>query len=141
MQSAILDRSKISTFLLSGNAIATVANVKSGNRFTYRVRQCKNDAALAFVQVLSGPDNTSDYAYLGTIRAGQYAHGTKSRISDDAPSAKAFAWLWEHKTALPACVEVYHEGRCGRCGRVLTVPESVMSGYGPECINKITVAA
>jgi len=27
--------------------------------------------------------------------------------------------------------------RCGRCGRVLTVPESVESGFGPECIGRL----
>ena len=31
----------------------------------------------------------------------------------------------------------WHEGRCGRCGRKLTVPESIEAGYGPECINLV----
>jgi hypothetical protein len=30
---------------------------------------------------------------------------------------------------------VWHEGRCGRCGRKLTVPESIESGFGPECAS------
>jgi hypothetical protein len=33
--------------------------------------------------------------------------------------------------------EVYHEGRCGRCNRKLTVPESIETGLGPECASKL----
>jgi len=32
---------------------------------------------------------------------------------------------------------VFHEGACGRCGRTLTVPESIASGFGPECIRYV----
>lgn len=35
------------------------------------------------------------------------------------------------------CVEIWHEGKCGRCGRQLTVPESIESGFGPECVKMI----
>jgi hypothetical protein len=51
----------------------------------------------------------------------------------------AFAWFWDRlrNGNLPEQVEVHHEGRCGRCGRALTVPESIESGFGPECINHV----
>lgn len=42
----------------------------------------------------------------------------------------------EHAIAggvIPPSLEVWHEGRCGRCGRALTVPESIASGIGPVC--------
>jgi hypothetical protein len=34
-------------------------------------------------------------------------------------------------------VEFWHEGKCGRCNRKLTVPSSIESGFGPECINHV----
>ena len=34
-------------------------------------------------------------------------------------------------------LEVWHEGRCGRCNRALTVPESIASGIGPECAKHV----
>jgi hypothetical protein len=34
-------------------------------------------------------------------------------------------------------VEFWHEGKCCRCGRKLTVPASIASGIGPECATKI----
>jgi hypothetical protein len=33
---------------------------------------------------------------------------------------------------------VYHEGRCGACGRRLTTPESISSGLGPVCAGRIS---
>jgi hypothetical protein len=33
---------------------------------------------------------------------------------------------------------VHHENHCGRCGRTLTVPESVERGIGPDCLAKMS---
>lgn len=124
-------------FMLAGNATITVVNEQTGNRFTFKVRQPAKGKP-HFVQVLTGPDNTSDYTFLGTIfNAQDYRHGKRSSISQNAPSAKVFGWFWSHLDNLPAQVHVYHEGRCGRCGRKLTVPESIQSGFGPECAGLI----
>lgn len=124
-------------FVLAGNARFTLVNEETGNRLTYRVRECEDKPSLHFVSVLSGPDNENHYSYLGCIWDGQtYKHGAKSKISEDAQSAKAFTWLWKRLDSgaeLPEQVKVYHEGYCGRCGRLLTVPESVESGFGPVC--------
>jgi hypothetical protein len=123
-------------FALAGNATFTIESLKTGVRFTYRVRAAE-DAPIHFVAVLTGPDNTQDYRYLGFIRRGVYFHGNKSSISRDAPSARAFDWFWRRMAQgddISALAEVSHEGRCGRA---LTVPESIRSGYGPECISKV----
>jgi hypothetical protein len=34
---------------------------------------------------------------------------------------------------LSPLIEIWHQGRCGKCGKVLTVPKSIESGFGPEC--------
>jgi hypothetical protein len=34
---------------------------------------------------------------------------------------------------LPGGATLQHAGHCGKCNRLLTVPESVESGLGPEC--------
>lgn len=137
---SMLARDKIEAFTLAGNAILTVRNTSTGNRFTYKVRQCDDNPDLYFVSVLTGSDNTADYQYLGTLRNLSYAHGRKSRIDSESTSARAFRWFWEHRANLPACVEVWHEGRCGRCARLLTVPESIASGFGPECMKHVDAA-
>ena len=130
-------------FALAGNARFTIVSKRTNARFTFRVRRPDGDRPW-FVSVLTGSDNESDYTFLGTIFPdGTYRKSPKSRITGMAPSAVGFDWFWKHLTAndpfdlLPPQVNVHHEGRCGRCGRALTVPESIESGFGPECIHHI----
>lgn len=127
-------------FVLAGNAHITLKSAKTGTRFTYRVRQ-SDDGKLHFVSVLTGSDNEGSYTYLGIIRGGHLSGFTrtkKSPIGDDAPSAVAFRWFagWIAAGKLPADLEIWHEGRCGRCGRMLTVPESLAAGIGPDCAKR-----
>ncbi len=130
------------TFILAGNAIFTVINNKTGNRFTYKVSLAMNNRASYpphFVKVLVGPDNGADYQFIGTIfNSLTFRHGRKSRISETAPSVMVFTWFWKRLMdgKMPDCVEVWHEGRCGACGRALTVPESIERGLGPICAVK-----
>jgi hypothetical protein len=132
-------------FLIGGNATFTLVSVKTGTRFTYKVR-ASDDGEVYFVSLLSGPDNEADYRYLGRIARGIFWQGRKVPKPGDvlasAPSSRAFAWVWRAvmQDSLPDTVEIWHEGRCARCNRKLTVPSSIASGFGPECAGKIGVA-
>jgi hypothetical protein len=139
---AIQDSANALRFLLAGNAHATFVSLETGVRFTFHVVLAKakpgdTRPAPHFVSVLTGPDH---YEFLGTIFGSKiYTHGRRSRIGENATSEKAFAWIWRKLSQglpLDGC-EVHHEGRCGRCGRRLTVPESILSGLGPECASKV----
>jgi Family of unknown function (DUF6011) len=139
---SFITASSFKQFALAGNARFTIVSKKTGTRFTFRVRQPGPDRPW-FVSLLTGSDNESDYTFFGTIfQNGSFRHSKKSSISSLAQSVVAFDWFWKHLQVddfdfLPAQVEVHHEGRCGRCGRALTVPESIESGFGPECINHV----
>ena len=126
--------STVKSFIQGGNATFTLVSLKTGTRFTYRVRESE-DGNCFFVGLLSGPNNEADYAYLGIIRRGVFMRTPKSRIGETAPSYLAFKWAYGQlaKGILPGQLECWHEGRCCRCGRTLTVPESIADGIGPEC--------
>ena len=132
----------IERFITGGKAFFTIVSSDTGVRYTFKVSQKENDdGSLSpfFVSILTGPDNWSNYRYLGTIsHSGRYAHGRKSKISDKAPSARCISWLLSnvHDSEQMARIEFWHEGRCGVCGRKLTVPESVASGIGPVCAGR-----
>ena len=127
-------------FALAGNAILTLVGKRE--RFTYRVRMSE-DGKMHFVSVLTGADNESSYSYLGIVgKLGDFRRTAKSRITEEATSHKAFAWFWGYvrsRRPLPDSIEVWHEGRCGRCARRLTVPESIERGIGPECAGKVAM--
>jgi Family of unknown function (DUF6011) len=129
-------------FMLGGNATVTLVSLMTGTRFTYKVRE-SDDGGVWFVSLLTGPDNEADYRYLGRI-AGEsqiFWQGRKNPkpgdVSAQASSSKAFAYTWnllKHER-LHGSLEIWHEGRCGRCNRKLTVPSSIASGFGPECVK------
>jgi len=134
-------------YILAGKSLFTVKNEQTGNRFTFKVINLQrinksNPDNLWFVKILTSSDNENGYRFIGTVYKNgtyHYKHSSKARISQDAPSVKVFMWLLTRLNAgnLPEIITFYHEGRCGRCGRRLTVPESIISGFGPECINYV----
>jgi Family of unknown function (DUF6011) len=130
------------TYMAAGKATITLVSKATGNRFTYRLSLAE-DKGCIFVNALVGPDNTADYKYIGRIARDIFWAGRKipkpGDVSRDAPCVKAFDWTWRQlvRGSLPEQLEIWHEGQCGRCGRKLTVPESVAQGFGPECVTKI----
>lgn len=140
----------VRAFIFAGNARFTLRSLRTGARYTYRVRAKKADveAGLAgealtyFVETLRGPDNTADYRYLGVLRQpGRFWFTVASQQRRDSASAQALIWALNAmrcgRAVLGVQLEVWHEGRCGRCGRALTVPESVGRGMGPECAGRM----
>lgn len=128
-------------YMLAGRAVVTVENPETGRRFTYRIEAGKRDCKeLFFVSVLAnGSDDDGVYTFLGTIFPdGSFRHSRKSPAGPEALSVKAFTWLWGrvHNVCNWSPVVIHHSGRCGRCGRTLTVPASILSGLGPECVTR-----
>ena len=127
-------------FLGAGKAIFTVSNPQ-GERYTYKIRK-KPDTPY-FASVLYGPDNYTNYRYLGVYIPNHQGRPElrltrKSHYSEESRQARVFAWAIQvihGEKELPTGYSIHHEGKCGRCGRRLTVPSSIESGFGPECIK------
>lgn len=128
------------TFLTAGRAVFTLTSTKTGTSYTYKIKRGGLEVGATgplFVSVLTGPDNTRDFTYMGTLLTNpNRIHSTRgSKIFGDAESYKALTWYLQN-LGNPR-VQFRHEGRCGRCGRALTVPSSIDSGLGPECAGKV----
>jgi hypothetical protein len=123
-------------FILGGKSLVTFLNTKTDNRFTFKVVKHKKDD-IYFVNVLTGPDV---YSFVGTVRDGVYKHSPKSNISNEAQSVKVFNYIVNKLASnnLPDFIEIYHDGRCGKCGRQLTVPDSIETGFGPVCAKSLS---
>jgi len=93
-----------------------------------------------FASLLTGQSNEDDYTYIGFVKADQATLIAGRKGNAEHPAFKAIAWFL-HQLALtgeiPIDAEFWHEGRCCRCGRTLTVPTSIASGIGPECASRM----
>lgn len=126
-------------FITAGRAVFTLEGRDA--RYTFRVNKSDDGHAL-FVGMLTGPDNTADYTYIGLLeeRTGRLRLTRKSSYTDTSTPVVALRWalpiVWRGAT-LPEPAKLYHVGRCGRCGRALTVPSSIDAGIGPECATML----
>ena len=138
-------------FILAGRAMFTVAN-PTGERYTIRVSKVDNDPSSRwyradqpstwFVGLLTGPNNDTDYTYVGMLSptTGQVILTRKSPYSADSKVYKVVQWaikLVLTGKSIPNGYSLLHSGKCGRCGRTLTVPSSIETGLGPECASKV----
>ena len=135
----------IKQFIFGGKSTFTLSNKEKGTHYTYKVT-CKKQPGrvVYFVSVLSGPDNTSDYSYIGYCTSSEavqiWTKKDARQYTDNAPSVKAFNWLLNRvaycvaeNKPFPAFAGFYHMGSCCKCNRPLTDPLSVTLGIGPVC--------
>lgn len=151
------DLEQVKRFMLAGDATFTLSSKLTGKRYTFKVEKAPDkpgtiNAArtghglppLYFVRVLTGPENTSDYRYLGCFQVvGGFLRNLKlNKQQWGADILRAFGWLLTvldqpllFRERFLEQSEFWHAGRCGKCGRTLTTPESVARGLGPTCAN------
>lgn len=150
-------------FFMGGNATFTVDNGKGTHytfriRQPKKQRPGFTGPIPHFISLLTGPDNENSYTYMGKveetpIREKVVQDGVEkfidtgkstllvrrtanSKYTDDSiPLRVARVALHKAFTGqeLPEGWTIYHMGKCGCCGRPLTVPESIERGIGPEC--------
>jgi len=122
-------------FIKGGNATATF--VGQANRYTYKIRKAEK-GDMYFVSLLVGANNESDYLYIGCLTDQRGFFQTAKSNHKGLMPALAFAWVYNHllKGVIDSRTEIWHEGRCCKCGRKLTTPESIERGMGAECFSK-----
>lgn len=141
-------------FILAGQATFTIeippqhqAVCGDKTHYTFRVDYVEASDRWAeawFVKMLAGPNNEEDYVYVGKLNdhTGQVNATAKSTIRSDSAAYKllnrtlARIWCDDHNAYEQHGFQVHHEGKCGRCGRKLTTPESVKTGIGPVCSGR-----
>jgi len=142
----VIPSCNVLAYMTAGKATFTARGRE--HSFTFRVKQPKFDGVpaenLRYVSVLTGPDNTTSYTFIGCLvrKMGrwEFRFSPKARISQDATSVVAFKWIIRRLVdgmGLTNEVEIWHDGRCGKCGHPLTVPESIETGLGPICAQNL----
>jgi len=139
----VLASTAVRSYITAGKAIVTILNTTTEGRHTYKIvapgktAQERSDAEICFVSVLTGPENTNDYTYIGVLvrSIGRFVTTKGSRLSVNDVRVKGIAWLTRNLNDLSRFenVEIRHHNHCGACSRLLTVPESIDTGLGPVC--------
>ncbi len=127
-------------FFTAGRAVFTVDNGK-GTHYTFRIGHSKPEQPL-FVGLLTGPNNEADYTYMGIYNPDvqDVRLTAKSKYTNDTQPVKVIRWALKQVAkgnSLPDGYSIKHEGKCCRCGRALTDPESIELGLGPVCREQI----
>ena len=123
--------------LFAGKTTFTVSNNKD-QHYTFKVKQIE-DYDRYIVSVLTGPDNNHSYTYLGMLWDKSERPVTltkKSKFTLTSNPYKVFKYAQAvlcGKSELPEGYDILPSGTCFKCGRKLTTPESIKSGYGPIC--------
>jgi len=134
------------------NGELTIENTATGEHRTFRIKRQKDDSRFApgqrIVQLLTGSDNTGDYQTFAFLiddkpdaRQGMPIFRKKRAQSEKwAQYATALWSLAIMGEASPYTAKGYtlHVSRhCIRCNRLLTTPESIERGIGPECATRL----
>jgi hypothetical protein len=130
-------------FVTAGKAEFSLRSKRTGDHLVYQVRRAKDNKQLWFVSA-----KTQDrlFEFVGTIFGSTaedkpvFRYSPKASLGRNHKLVTAFAWYFERliqQQGKVDGVEVWHVSRCGRCGRKLTDPSSIDSGFGPECAAMI----
>lgn len=131
-----LEKRKAYNYIFAGHAIFTIVSSKMSWRYTYKITQTKSNKDNYRVQVLYGPDNSEDgdYKHIGILN--RHLLSLESYVSENNNVKLLTAFIHMLVTPSfewPETCEFHKSDRCARCGRLLTTPESIESGYGPRC--------
>lgn len=143
---ALTQLNDIRSFLTGGHAKFTIVSKKTGARKTFEVmrappRPPDTESNGFFVRLLVGPDNGSDFRYLGFLAKKAincYFYPGKKPWAAEA--CEVISWLCtklnHNEGNFFEQAEFWHAGTCARCGRELTDPESIARGLGPVCAGR-----
>jgi hypothetical protein len=137
-------------YMLGGKAEFSVTNKDTSKKFIFLIQINPNNPKMRFVKLI---DDSEDYwkdrqKYMGTIfmegvNTGnpEFVVTRKADFTNKDTEVMAFAWLFEsvivNDMVLPDNIDFQHTGKCCRCYKKLTTPESVAKGIGPECEKMI----
>ena len=131
----------IREFIFGGNARFTLKSKKTGNHISFRIKKAKDGDAYFISAAKQADEGAGGFNYAGWMKAGETKVRTSAKSNVNLSGARAaLDWTLRNvnKAEMPAQLEVWHEGKCCRCGRKLTDPVSVARGIGPECFGKMT---
>ena len=126
-------------FMFAGNSIFTV--VSNGNHFSYKIYKKKTNDGSKIYHLYIRKANKGTYCGYFKIVNNKltFRHSDKYGIEGNNEFLTTLQTVIRNRNNLPSDIKVYHCGRCGCCGRILTDPEAIARGFGRECWKKVRI--
>ena len=110
---------------------------------TKKERRNKENEFIYFLNTKIG----NEYVYAGVVwfddktNEFRFGQGAKGQVNGNHLNIRSLLFVMNklNSEVEPKYCEVFHVGTCGRCGKKLTTPESILTGLGPECAKKAGV--
>lgn len=134
-------------FMLAGKSEFVMHSTKTNQDFTYRLtRKVSKDDDTKFIYFVNAKMGAF-WQYAGLMwydeesEQYKYAQGKNGKVEASNLTIKSLLFVINklHRNEIPLHLEVFHTGTCGRCGKKLTTPESILTGLGPECCRKVGI--
>jgi len=113
----------------------TIRSKKSGKDYTFKISQVPfKDNNYIHIKVETEYLN---FKYMGWYRDGKIIN---KKLEVDTPASQAVSWFLRQMFSnnfdnLNQSVDIFHLGKCLKCGKTLTDSNSIEVGFGPVCRN------
>jgi len=120
------------------NGIYTMTDTVTGERWTFKVTTAKRGglAGRRIIAMLTGPRNTDDYQGVGFVNDDGIVLWRRCQDSGIKLIVAAFWDRMVHDENADR-FHVDEASTCICCNRLLTVPESIQTGIGPICADRL----
>ena len=138
-------------YILAGKSEFTFLSLKTDVRIRYKLQRKVaeqrgkkgQDEYIYFLNTFTD----GEYKYAGVLfyddvmRQFKFGRGQRGLLNYSHINIKSLLFVLNQLNIenYNLSLKVYHVGKCGRCGRKLTTPESILTGLGPECSKKAGV--
>lgn len=143
----LIEQDKALEFMLAGKCECVLHSTKTNEDFRFEIikRQTEKDKNkfIYFLNYCLGHDKN----YAGVVWFDdktdefRFSQGAKGQMTGNEIPIRSLIFVLnkllreEHVNNLL----VYHVGKCGRCGKKLTTPESILTGLGPTCCKHLGI--
>lgn len=136
----MLDSKVIYRYLHAGKGVVTLAHPTTWKAHSYAFLYPKNSKEFPegtiFVYVL----HEGHKLYLGMLDGSNFRTTSRSKFTEDTESVRGARYIvsMANKQCLVDRREMnlYHSGKCCKCGRSLTAGSSMTQGIGKKCLRK-----
>lgn len=126
-------------FMLAGESEFVLLSCKTNRKFRYKL-----DKKEQFIYWLNTSESNGVFTYAGVLffdendNTFKFGKGARGNLTKDDLRVISLLYVLNHlvKNRFDMPLKIYHVGKCGRCGKKLTDPTSILTGLGPICAKQ-----